>query len=161
MKVRLVRPLLVEIAQLDTEASRYDADFQEPALGSPGPDGVGSRTRAETPLVRVPAQVEAGPFERLQQSMGGNLPDTRLVLVFDYDDLVRLALIDPATNETTLRPGDRLVQILNGAGTVLEIFPDPPGMFLTELRPGYGLERYRNILLAFVNDREQGITRGM
>jgi len=161
MKVRLVRPLFVDIAPVDTEASPYDPDFQEPALGGPGPDGIGDRTRAEKPLVRVPAQVEAGPFERLQQSLGGNLPDTRLVLVLDYDDLLRLGLIDPATNETTLRPGDRLVHIRSGAGAILETFPDPPGMFVTELRPGYGLEHDRNILLAFCDDREQGLVRGL
>ena len=88
------------------------------------------------------------------------MPESRLVLVMDYEDLVRRGLIDPATNETTLRTGDRLVRLLNGIGAVIETYPNPPGMFLTELRPVCGLERDRNLLLAFFNDREQGIVRG-
>jgi hypothetical protein len=154
MRVRLVRPLLAEIAQLDTLATAqvpgYDPDFQEPRAG----------TRQEKPLIQVPAQIEITAHAVLQQSMAGNVPDSRLVLVMDYADLARRGLIDPATNETTLRTGDRLVRLLNGIGVVIETYPNPPGMFLTELRPVCGLARDRNLLLAFFNDREQGLVRG-
>jgi hypothetical protein len=154
MRVRLVRPLLAEIAQLDTlataQAPGYDPDFQEPSAG----------TRQEKIPIQVPAQVEITSHDVLQQSMAGNVPDSRLVLVMDYEDLARRGLIDPATNETTLRVGDRLVRLLNGIGVLIETYPNPPGMFLTELRPVCGLERDRNLLLAFFNDREQGLVRG-
>jgi hypothetical protein len=154
MRVRLVRPLLAEIAQLDTlataQAPGYDPDFQEPRAGA----------RREKSPIQVPAQVEVTVHEVLQQSMAGNVPDSRLVLVMDYEDLARRGLIDPATNETTLRVGDRLVRLLNGIGVLIETYANPPGMFLTELRPVCGLERDRNLLLAFFNDREQGIVRG-
>ena len=67
MRVRLVRPLLAEIAQLDTlataQAPGYDPDFQEPRAG----------TRQEKPPIRVPAQVEITAHEVLQQSMAGNV----------------------------------------------------------------------------------------
>jgi len=155
MRVRLVRPLLAEIAQLDTlvtaQAPGYDPDFQEPRTGA----------RQEKPPIQVPAQVEVTAHEVLQQSMAGNVPDSRLVLVMDYEDLARRGLIDPATNETTLRVGDRLVRLMNGIGVLIETYPNPPGMFLTELRPVCGLARDRNLLLAFFNDREQGIVRGV
>lgn len=162
MRVRLVRPLLVEIAQRDAQAAAAsaDPDFREPVLGRPGPDGIGARQRPEKPPIQIPAQVETGSFERLQQSMGGNIPDSRLVLVLDYEDLARLGLVDPATGEATLHTGDRLVRVLSGAGIVRETFPHPPGMFLTELRPGFGLGRDRNLLLAFCDDREQGLVGG-
>ena len=155
MRVRLVRPLLAEIAQLDTlataQAPGYDPDFQEPRAG----------TRREKPPIQVPAQIEIAAHEIMRQSMAGNMPDSRLVLVMDYEDLARRGLINPETNETTLRTGDRLVQLLNGIGVLIETYPNPPGMFLTELRPVCGLERDRNLLLAFFNDREQGLARGV
>lgn len=162
MKVRLVRPLLVEIAQRDPQApaATYDPDFREPVLGPPDASGIGARQRPEKPPVQIPAQVETGSFERLQQAMSGNIPDSRLVLVLDYDDLVRLGLTHAATGETTLHTGDRLVRILSGTGALRETFPHPPGMFITELRPGFGLARDRNLLLAFCDDREQGLVRG-
>jgi hypothetical protein len=123
MRVRLVRPLLAEIAQLDTlataEAPGYDPDFQELRAG----------TRQEKPPIQVPAQIEITAHEVLQQSMAGNVPDSRLILVMDYGDLARRGLLDPATNETTLRPGDRLVRLLNGIGVLIETYPNPPGMF--------------------------------
>jgi len=172
MKVRLVRPLVAEIAQLDTvateaidppgaAASGYDPDFKEPVLASPSPEGAGVSQRQEKPTVRVPAQVEFGPFEQLRQAFSGNLPDSRVVLVMDFDDLDRLGLIDAGGNETLLRPNDRVVQILNARDEVIEAFPDPPGMFITELRPGHGLDADRNIVLAFANEREQGLARGI
>jgi hypothetical protein len=162
MKVRLVRPLLVEIAQRDPQApaASYDPDFREPVLGPPDASGIGARQRPSMAPVQVPAQVETGTFERLQQAMSGNIPDTRLVLVLDYEDLARRGLVDAATGEATLHTGDRLVRILSGAGVVRETFPHPPGMFITELRPGFGLAGDRNLLLAFCDDREQGLVRG-
>lgn len=56
MKVRLIRPRLAEIAQLDTVAteavdppgtstSGYDPDFKEPVLASPDPQGIGTDQR--------------------------------------------------------------------------------------------------------------------
>ena len=170
MKVRLVRPLIAEIAQLDTVAtgavdppgaavSGYDDDFKEPVLAGPAVQGLGADQRQEKPVVRVPAQVEFGPFEQLRQAFSGSLPDSRIVLVMDYEDLDRLGLIEPGGNESLLRPNDRVVQILNGQGTVIEAFENPPGLFITELRPGYGLDADRNIVLAFAGDREQGLGR--
>lgn len=172
MKVRLVRPLVAEIAQLDTVAtaavdppgttsSGYDPDFKEPVVASPSPEGLGESQRQEKAAIRVPAQVEFGPFEQLRQAFSGNLPDSRVVLVMDFEDLERLGLIDAGGNETLLRPNDRVVQILNGKGEVIEAFPNPPGLFITELRPGYGLDADRNIILAFANEREQGLARGI
>jgi len=172
MKVRLVRPLVAEIAQLDTVATAavdpagpaiwgYDPDFKEPVVAAPESEGIGTSQRQEKAPIRVPAQVEFGPFEQLRQAFSGNLPDSRIVLVMDFEDLERLGLIDPGGNETLLRPNDRIVQILNGHAEVIEAFPSPPGMFITELRPGYGLDADRNIILAFASEREQGLARGI
>ncbi|WP_428264786.1 hypothetical protein [Haliangium sp.] len=151
MKVRLVRPLVVEIAQLDVTASEFDPDFQEPRRGA----------RRERPPIHIPAQVEDATHERLLPSPSGNLPDSRLVLVMDCDDLAGLGLIEPGSNQVALRVGDRLVRLLNGAGAVIEVFPFPPGVFITELRPTAGLDRDRNLLLAYCHDREQGLSRGV
>jgi len=172
MKVRLVRPLVAEIAQLDTVAtaavdppgtssSGYDPDFKEPVVAAPDAEGLGESQRQEKASIRVPAQVEFGPFEQLRQAFSGNLPDSRVVLVMDFEDLDQLGLIDAGANESLLRANDRLVQILNGQGEVIEAFPNPPGMFITELRPGYGLDADRNIILAFAGEREPGLARGV
>ena len=172
MRVHLVRPLIAEIAQLDTVAtaahdppgpavSGYDPDFKEPVLAPTGSSGLGASQRQEKPVIRVPAQLETGPFEELRQSFSGNLPDTRLVLVMDFEDLNGLGFVDPASHDSLLRPNDRVVRVLNGSEEVIETFEDPPGMFITELRPGHGLDADRNILLAFCDEREQGLSGGV
>lgn len=150
MKVRLVRPLVAEIAQLDASAAAGDPDFKEP-----------STTRKERPPIRLPAQLEVGTHERLQQSLAGDVPDSRLVLVLDCEDLKQRGLVDPKTNAVLLRVGDRIVRVLNRAGAVVLAFPHPPGLFIVELRPTAGLDSDRNLLLAFCGDRAQGLTKGV
>jgi|SRR3989339_529451 len=170
MKVKLVRPLIAEIAQLDSVAtaaidpegpasSGYDPDFKETVLAAREPDAMVVDQRQEKTLVQIPAQVEVGTFEQLKQSFSGALPNTQMVLVMDFEDLHRLELMDPESDETLLRSSDRITRILNGRGEVIETFLNPPGMFIIELRPSYGLNNDRNILLAFCSEREQGIAK--
>ncbi len=158
MKVRLIRPLLVEIARLDTQATAYDNDFREPSLGGAPPTGEPDRDESDT--VQIKAQVEFEGLGRQVQTFTGNMPDSQLVLVLDFDDLAKRGLIDAASNETSLRVNDRVVSIRNGKGILIQSFPNPPGLFITELRSSYGMERDRNIILAFCNDREKALARG-
>jgi hypothetical protein len=107
--------------------------------------------RAELPPVRIPCQVEPGEFESLHMTTSGNSPQTRVVLVFHFMDLERLALVDPTTGQALIRVGDRLAALCDRVGTPLETYRNPPGVFVVEARPsGYGLFRplpRRNLLI--------------
>lgn len=159
MRVNLVRPLLVTIARLDTTATAYDEEFQEPIAG--GGDPIGVADRRELDPVTLPAQVEFEVSEELAQSFGGNIPDSRVVLILDDRDLETRGLIDPVSNDPLLGTHDRIVDIRNRQGVVIVTYPSPPGLYIVELRPSTGLDGDRNILLAFCHDRARGLLRGI
>jgi len=149
----LIFPFLAEIARLDPSTTAYDADFAEPVAGG----------RRELPPIRVRAQVEPAEYEDLVQAAAGNVPRSRLGLVFEFRDLERHGLVDPTTGEALLRPGDRLVAIHDVLGQLVQVIRTPPGLYLTEARPiGFGLFRRRprrRLLLAHFEDRPHGLRR--
>lgn len=171
MRGRLIFPFLAEIARLDTAAtashdpagpqeSGYDPDFKETVLEDTDSDGLGTDVRKEMEPVRIPAQVEVQAFEALQESFSGNMPDADITLVFHFDDLERLGLVDPSTGEPLIRPNDRLVAIFDKQGSLVQEVRTPPGLYATEVKPtGFGLGHARNLLLVSFNDREQGARR--
>jgi hypothetical protein len=173
MRGRLVNPLIAEIAQLDPVAtaadpdgpgpltSGYDADFQEPVL-VPAPSGRGVDARREKPPIRVTCQVEIQSFGELTELATGNSPQSRLVLVFDFQDLAQLGLVDPTTGDALLRIGDRLVAIRElRTGALIQAIRTPPGLYLTEPQPqSFGLGGRRNLLLATFTERALGTRAG-
>lgn len=171
MRGTLINALAAELAQVGFVAtaadpdgpgpltSGYDADFQETVL-LPTSSGRGLDARREKPLIRIPCQVEVQAFGELQEMLTGNSPRAQVVLVFHFQDLERMGLVDPSTGEALLRIGDRLVAIRDHrTGELVQAVRTPPGLYLTEAQPQFGLGRRRNLLLATFNERAVG-TRG-
>jgi hypothetical protein len=165
MRGRLINPFLAEIAQLDTVAtaadpdgtgplaSGYDPDFKETVVLAPA--GARLDARREKPSLRVRCQVEVGAFEALQQLAAGNSPNSRVVLVFHFQDLERMGLVDAASGEGRLRVNDRLVAIHSVRGQLVQAVRTPPGLFATEVQPqSFGLGLSRNLLLVTFEERE-------
>lgn len=168
MRGRLINPLAAELAQLDTAAtaadpdgpgpltSGYDADFHETVL-VPSAGERGRDARREKPVIRVPCQIEVQAFDALTELATGNSPRSHLVLVFHFADLEQLGLVDPATGDALLRVGDRLVAIRDlRTGALVQAVRTPPGLYLTEPQPQFGLGGRRNLLLATFGERALG-----
>jgi len=168
MRGRLLQVFAAELARLDTAAtaadpdgpgpltSGYDADFQETVLvPSGGPRG--RDARREKPLIRVPCQIEVQSFGELAELTTGNSPRSHLVLVFHFADLEQLGLVDPTTGDALLRVGDRLVAIRERrTGALIQAVRTPPGLYLTEPQPQFGLGGRRTLLLATFGERALG-----
>ena len=176
MRGRLIFPFLAELCRLDTAAMAavdpdgpgpleggYDPDFKEPVLVDQDDDGIGERVRQEHPPVRVPCQVDTKAFEELRMLASGNAPRSRIDLVFHFKDLERLGLVDAASGDALIRPGDRLAAIRDLCGDLVQEVRTPPGLYVTEARPiGFGLNMARprrNLLLVTFEDRRQGARR--
>lgn len=170
MRGRLINPFVAEIARLDTVATAadpdgpgplstgYDPDFKETVLLSTAGARVDAR-REMTPI-RVPCQVEIGTLQAMQQLAAGNSPNSRIVLVFHFQDLERLDLVDSVSGEARLRVNDRLVAIRSFRGDLVQAVRTPPGLFATEVQPqSFGLGLSRNLLLVTFEERELA-TRG-
>jgi hypothetical protein len=166
---RLINPFLAEIAQLDTVAtaadpdgagplvSGYDRDFKETAL-VPGAAWRGTDARREKAALRVPCQVEMQTFGELQELLTGMSPRSHLALVFHFEDLERLDLVEPSTGDARLRVDDRLVSLRDyHTGDLVQAMRTPPGLYITEVQPqSFGLGLRRNLLIATFNDRALG-----
>ena len=161
MRGRPIFVFLAELHRLDTNATAagvgYDPDFKEPVLHDQDDDGIGERQRSEHPPVRIPSQVETKVFEELRVQASGNTPRSRIDLVIHFRDLQRMQLVDAATGDALVRPGDRLGAIYDKAGALVQAIRTPPGLYVTEARPiGFGLNRSRprrNLLLVSFNER--------
>ena len=168
MRGRLINPFLAELAQLDTELtaadpdgpgplmSGYDPDFKETVILAT-PTGRGIDSRKEKAPVRVPCQVEVGAYEAMQQLTAGNSPNSRLTLVFHFQDLERMGLVDAGSGDALIRVNDRLVAIRAMDGDLVQAVRTPPGLFATEVQPqSFGLGLSRNLLMVTFEERELG-----
>lgn len=170
MRGRLIFAFLAQLFRLDTRAtaaldpdgagpltSGYDDDFKEGVLVDRDGDGIGERVRVEHPPLQIPCQVEPAEFEALGMFPSGNAPRSKLTLLFHFKDLERMGLVDAATGDALVRPGDRLGAILDRTGVLVQAIRTPPGLFVTEARIGgfgFGLLRpHRNLLLVSFSDR--------
>ncbi len=175
MRGSLIFAFLAELHQLDVGGTAagpprppsvvtgMDEDFKEPVLVDRDDDGIGERVRNELPPVRAPCQVEPAIFEEQRLYAAGSSPRTQLALVFHFADLTRLGLVDAATGEALIRPGDRLAGIYDKAGRPVQLICTPPGLYATEARPmGFGLHRAapsRNLLLVTFEARRTATQR--
>lgn len=126
-------------------------------------DGIGERIRIEHPPVRIPCQVEPKSFEELRMLGSGNSPRSLIDLIFHFRDLEQLDLVDAASGDALLRPGDRLGGIYDLCGDLIQTIRTPPGLYITESRPiGFGLNLMkpsRNLLMVTFEDRPTGSRR--
>lgn len=165
MRGRLINPFLAEIAQLDTVAtdadpdgpgpltSGYDDDFKETVAYSAGAQPRVD-ARQEKPLLRIPCQVEVSTLETLEQLGAGASPHSRLTLVFHFEHLEQVGLVDPVTGTARLRVNDRLVAIYSCDGELVHSVRTPPGLYAIEVQPqSFGLGLSRNLLVVTFQER--------
>lgn len=157
-RVGLIRPLIVEIAQLDTAAIRaagdYDDDFKttRPAhVGTSRTDG----RREKTPI-RLRCQVEQARGADARSTPTGTVLDSMISLVLDARDLARLGLLD-ADGQPTIRREDRIVALYTGAGVPIRQMAPP--VFVKEVLPaGHGLGATENLWIIRCEDRSKAAT---
>jgi len=119
--------------------------------------GPGRDARREKPMLQLPCQVEIQSFAALADLASGNSPRSHVVLVFHFADLERLGLVNPATGDARLRVGDRLVAIRDRrTGELVQAVRTPPGLYLIEPQPQFGLGGRRNLLLATFGEHALG-----
>ncbi|TBR17485.1 MAG: hypothetical protein EPO57_09130 [Chitinophagaceae bacterium] len=171
MRGRLINPFVAELAQLDTVATATDPDMGGPLTS--GYDDVfkevvkltsGASARKEKPVIFVPCQVEVGTFEALAQLAQGNAPQSRVVLVFHFQDLELMGLVEGGTGDALIRVNDRLVSIRRYRDNALvqAVKSSSGGLFATESQPqSFGLcGGERNLLIVSFDEREQGLRTG-
>lgn len=172
---KLIFPFLAEIAQLDTLAtaadpdgagpleSGYDSDFNEPIFVPDGTKQLGTYTRKEKDSIRIPCQVEPDTWDAMQQLAGGIALDAEMALIFHFQDLENMGLIDIMTGDVMIRIGDRLVAIYDLDGKLIQSVTTPPGLYVQEVKPiGFGLNMQkpsRNLLMVAFSDRRQGLEK--
>ena len=169
---RLIFPFTADLRQLDTVAteddpdgagpltSGYDSDFREPITIPETGKQIGDSARVEKDALLLPCQVEPVTIESLQELFAGNVPDSSMILVFHFEDLESGGLVDNNGNPK-VQISDRLDALYDSAGTKVQSFPSPPGLYVTEARPiGIGIGLKRNLLAVAFNDREQAALAG-
>ncbi len=161
MRGRLIFPFEVELCRFNVQetaaAPGFDSTWREPKLVSTS-DGLGSSGRKEYDPIRVPGQFAQGSdFMLLQMAANGNLAKTRFQILFHFRDLEDLELIDQSTGTALIRVGDRLSAVYNiDDYSLIQSFPNPPGVFITEARPQFGMGGTRNLLVCSFQSRDQG-----
>jgi len=155
---RLIHPLVAEIEQLDTAAtaaaSGFDPVWKTPTTTYPG----GARTKGQVykAPIRLRCQVEQIQETAQQRTSAGNVPDSRLILVFHYADLLAGGMVGP-DRRALLRVNDRLIALYTRVGELEKAYD--PKLYATEvLDAGHGLGGRRNLLLVTFDDRPEGVT---
>ena len=167
---KLIRPLIVEIAQYDIVAtdaftapgvtSGFDDFFREPVKVDAAADGgPGERVRIEKdPHLFLPAQIEPEIWEAINVVNVGNSPESMLGLVLHFEDLEASGLVHP-DGTAHIKVSDRIVALyaMNEDGTTgaqVVAVNNPPGLYVDEAQPrGLGMGGNRNLLLLKVGPR--------
>lgn len=161
MRGRLIFPFGIQLYLLDPVAIAvgpgYDPVFQEPTLVATD-DGVGTIGRIESAPIMVPGQFYTQEdFMYLQMVANGNLAQADVRVVFHFKDLENLGLIEPATGTAQIKVGDRLGAVYDKKGvTMIQEIPNPPGLFVIQANPLFGLGSNRNLLAVHFKSRDQG-----
>jgi len=159
MRGRLIFPMLVTVAPLDTVATEaaggYDSDYHTPKLVDGDADGKGEIATVYGAEFSFKAQIENDMEELQRMTASGDLPNAAVGLVVHLRDMARLGLV------TTPRPlgvkkADRLVKQQDRTGAVVKTY-DAPLLYCTHARhlDGY-IGRRPNLALFVFGDRPQG-----
>lgn len=162
----LIHPFTAKIGRLDTVktrahdpagtvASGYDDVFREPVVTT---DGAERKEARQETVVCAPCQVEDATHKMLVQGPGGDSPSNRIALVFHFQDLERLGLVDTTSKQPRIRPRDRLISLhILCSGKLEQTFDEEPGWYCVESKPaGFGLGGRRNLLICTFQERERG-----
>ncbi|MCP4573349.1 MAG: hypothetical protein GY838_13420 [bacterium] len=160
MRGRLIFPMFVTVAPLDTEATEtaagYDDDYRTVTLDDTNGDGKGETKRVEGTPFEFKAQMENDMEEMQRMTKTGDLPNSAVGLVVHLRDMNRLGLI------TTSRPlgvkkGDRLTVQKNRKKAVVKTYDDPE-LFCTHAKhlDAY-IGRQANMAILVFGERPKGV----
>lgn len=166
---RLIFPFLIEIARLDLSGtnadpdaggpltSGYDPDFRESRILASA-DRVGTNARKELTAIKLPGQFgSTDAFLKLQMLATGNAGSTGFVVLFHFADLEAAALVDSVGN-AKIKVGDRMTAVYKITdGSLLQTIKTPPGAYITEAAPIFGLNSERNLLQVTFKNRDAGV----
>lgn len=166
MRPRIHHAFFAEVAQIDAVRTRaehgpaqiqsgFDDDFDEIVVVSQ-PSGTRQSDRLEKAAVFIPSQVEDPTFDVLRQLAAGGQLDTKLSLVWAMKDLEALGLLARGTGEPLIRSGDRLVSLRDRTMRIVQTIRTPPGLYVTEVRPAWGIAQHRDLFVVSFQDRTQG-----
>jgi len=155
MRVRLIKPVLLEIAQLDTAATKasggYDPDFGAVRVATK--DGKRISERKEKAPIRLRGQFEDQTQNALRLFGAGNSPEAKVATTFEYRDLEEQKLIDPDSKLPLINVNDRLRAVYSIDGELVMAFRNR-GLYAVEVRPAsIGLDRKAGIVIVRWNDR--------
>jgi hypothetical protein len=150
---RLINKFLATFEILDTASTVYDTDYHDLDFNN-------NSVRAETEVV-LPCQVEDPSWFRATFKHTGLEQDGEFSLILHYADIELMGLLD-ANNKSTINIGTRLSSISTDAGIVLNSFPNPPGLYVTQAKDNsFGLSMdnspTRNLLFLLLAPRPQAI----
>lgn len=161
---RLIFPITIDVYRHDLVATAQDPDgagaltsgfdpiYREAVL-VPSADRLGASARKET-LVSVPAQVSPTDYRKVHMIRTGDASEARVTAVVFIPDLEQRSLVR-SDGSIVLAKGDRLDAFRKMDGTLIESVPTPPGLYLVEVLPIFGLSGDRNLLeLVFMSRRE-------
>jgi len=134
----------------------YDDDFKEIVVVS---NPTRTTQRKEQEPLFIPSQIEAPTFEALMQMSAGNVPEFKLSLVWARKDLEAMSLIVPETGECLVRVNDRVVSIRDKCMNLIQTIRTLPGLYVTEVKPTWGLAGHRDLFIVALDDREQGVAK--
>lgn len=169
MRGRLIQKFVAVIYRVDTAATAavagggYDPEFGEPL---PVVDGslLGASSLRERPALRLPCQLDRKTWGGKDAARSGYEDMADIIVALHYSDLEAAGLVG-ADGVPTINAGDRIGAIEDLAGILQEAFPNPPGMFVTDLeRAGHGLAAFGtprfNLLFLYCSKRKQAQTGG-
>lgn len=154
---RLIFPLVVEIAPIDTAATElaggYDHVFNEPLIDAAGASAV---VYGEPYLLQAQVQTEAGRYDALDPMANGDAETTLLWTLFHYLDLEDQGRID-ASGRATIRKGDRLLAIYNTDNVLVREFATRHVIATMVQDRSFGLSaQRRNLLRVQWESRDRG-----
>lgn len=165
----LIFPFLARIHPLDLAGtaaspgpgipSGFDPHFRVP-VRVPNGTQQGQSARRELPPVELTCQVEDEAWESLQMMRSGNSPNTRVLLVFHFEELEYLGHVDAATGDALMpRVGDRLGAILRHPdGLLVQEMAEKPGIYCTQAQPrSHGPGGHRNLLVCTFEARDTSL----
>lgn len=174
MRGRLIFPVKLSIAQLDTVAteandpdgagaktSGYDDDFLEPEMIAPSDGASGAprgtfTTTYKTPIL-IPAQFEDESFEEVQEMISGSSPNYKFTAVMHFKNLEDSSLVRD-DGRPVINTEDKFMGIYHYmTEELIELAPSDRDIVVTEVKPAsYGLSSFkRNLLIVTFEDREK------
>jgi hypothetical protein len=154
VRVRLIKPVLLEIARFDPIATRatggFDADFGTVRVATEGGRRVSERI--DKAPIRLRGQFEDQSSGALRMFGAGDSPEFKFATASSYRDLEAIGLVG-LDGSLGLKVNDRLLGTYTLDGRSLQIFRRP-GLYAVEVRPAaVGLDRGVGIVLVRWNDR--------